>query len=178
MSAPIRVLGDRVLVQPDVNKNAPEQTDGGIFLAGSLAAAVTGEDPTTSIHRGTVVGVGTPTHPLKHEAEVLAEKLSSIPEHHWRDGDLWEIAEDGARMLHDLVRRVPCVSVGDDVIYSRDAGQEITIETETYVILHEHELLGVVAPEPNLTFTGATEIPLSHASDTDRYPIEEGFVNG
>ncbi len=142
---PIRVLGDRVLVQPDVNPNAPEQSAGGIFLAPSLASAVTGEDPTHSVHRGTVIAVGRPTHPLKHEAETMADKLAQTCSGNLPGDDA--MIDDAAAMLRDLVRRQPCVAVGDDVIYSHDAGQNITIESETYVMLHEAELLGVIEPE-------------------------------
>lgn len=148
MSVPLRVLGDRVLIKPDVNSNAPEQNEGGIFLAGSLAAAVTGEDPTESVHRGTVIAVGRPIHPLKQEAEALAATLDRFQI--WEDDDLplaSNLCADAAAMLRDLVRREPCVQVGDDVIYSHDAGQNITIDHETYVMLHEAELLGVLEPE-------------------------------
>ena len=58
MTLSLRVLGDRVLVRPDVNDNAPIQTATGVYLAKTLAAAVTGEDPTSSVHRGTVVESG------------------------------------------------------------------------------------------------------------------------
>ena len=145
MDAPVRVLGDRVLVRPDVNANAPQQTDAGIYLATSLAAAVTGEDATTSLHRGTVIAVGNPKHSLHHEAETLAARLE------WTDaatslGDREAVA-DAVLLLRDLVRRHPCVSVGDDVLFSHDAGQELTLDGETFVILHETDLLAVVVPE-------------------------------
>ena len=146
--APVRVLGDRVLVRPDVNANAPQQTDAGIYLASSLAAAVTGEDPTSSLHRGTVVAVGNPKHPLHHEAEHLAARLVKpylLLEH--KDKDQWQPIVDAAEMLRDLVRRQPCVSVGDDVLFSHDAGQDLTLDGETFVILHETDLLAVVVPE-------------------------------
>ena len=145
MVIPLRVLGDRVLVKPDVNTNAPVQTEAGVFLAKSLAAAVTGEDPTKSVHRGTVVGVGTPRHPLYLEASTLAGKLEA---YHSCPGPLGdELVEDAAQLLRDLIRRQPCVAVGDDVLFSHDAGQETVIDGEPLVILHEHELLAIVEPE-------------------------------
>ena len=135
---PIRVLGDRVLVKPDVNDNAPVTTEAGIVLARSLASAVTGSDPTLSVSRGTVIGVGTPRHPLKEEAEALADKLSA------RIAMASDPESDAVCMLRDLVRREPAVSIGDDVLFSHDAGQLIELEQETFVILQESELLGVV----------------------------------
>ena len=57
MAIPLKVLGDRVLVKPDVIDNAPETTESGVVIAKSLAAAVTGSDPQQSINHGTVVGI-------------------------------------------------------------------------------------------------------------------------
>lgn len=145
MSVPLRVLGDRVLVRPDVNSNAPVQTESGVFVAKSLAAAVTGEDPTKSVHRGTVVSVGNPKHPLHLEASTLAEKLEAYHSCRGQFGD--DLTADAAHMLRDLIRRQPCVRPGDDVLFSHDAGQETIIDDELLVILHEHELLAVVEPE-------------------------------
>lgn len=137
---PLRVLGDRVLVKPDVNLNVPKTLASGVVVAKSLAAAVTGEDATASICRGTVIAVGTPRHPLHHEVDVLARRL----EH----GPAFTDTMDAAKLLRDLIRRQPCVSISDDVLFSHDAGQETVIDGETYVILREHELLAVVVPEP------------------------------
>ena len=139
MTVPLRVLGDRVLVKPDVNLNAPETLASGVVVAKSLAAAVTGEDATISICRGTVIAVGTPKHPLHHEVESLAKRLEQGPPF----TDLM----DAAHLLRDLIRRQPCVAGGDDVLFSHDAGQETIVDSDTYVILHEHELLAVVVPE-------------------------------
>ena len=146
MTIPLKVLGSRVLVKPDVLSNAPVQTATGVFIAATLAAAVTGEDATVSVHRGTVVAVGKPQHPLKHEAEQLAVKLdvfrqstlTSYDEHVW---------DDAAHLLRDLVRVQPSVHLGDDVLFSNDAGQNITVDGETYVLLHDGELLAIVEPE-------------------------------
>lgn len=145
MSVPLRVLGDRVLVQPDINRNAPEQTASGVFIAKSMAAAVTGEDATTSVHRGTVIAVGNPKHPLHHEAESLADLID--PGHGGPSRCTCEVC-DAAQMLRDLVRRQPCVAVGDDILFSHDAGQDTVIDGIAYVILREAEILAIVDPEP------------------------------
>lgn len=65
MSLPLRVLGDRVLIKPDVDEHAVEQTRAGIYLADSLAAAVEGEDTATSYTSGVIVAVGTVAPCLK-----------------------------------------------------------------------------------------------------------------
>lgn len=145
---PLRVLGDRVLIRPDVILNAPEQLESGVYVARSLAAAVTGDDPSKSLHRGTVIAVGKPRHYLWHEADSLAQRLCHYAEY----GETLTRAEtlrDAARLLGDLTRRTPVVHIGDDVLFSHDAGQEITLENETYIICREDELLAVVSPEPH-----------------------------
>jgi co-chaperonin GroES (HSP10) len=53
----------------------------------------------------------------------------------------------GGALLRDLVRREPAVTVGDDVLFNHDAGQQITLENQRYIILHEHEVIAVVVPE-------------------------------
>lgn len=151
MTVPLRVLGDRVLVKPDVQTNAPEQTESGVYVAATMAAAVSGADPTTSVHRGTVMAVGTPVHPLKHETEVLVDKLFAYYDSYDNDY-VTPLALEAADLLCDLVRRVPCVAVGDDVLFSSDAGQETTLDGDTYVILHEHELLAVIDPTPTYAY--------------------------
>lgn len=145
MDVPLRVLGDRILVRPDVVSHAPEQK-GAVFVAKSLAAAVTGEDAETSVSRGTVVAVGRPRHPLHDEAVALADVLErrvaarvSILEH--------DYDADSAAMLRDLVRRQPCCAIGDDVLFAYDAGQRIDLEDDTFIILHEADLLAIVEPE-------------------------------
>lgn len=145
MTVPVKVLGDRVLVKPDVIDNAPETTASGIVLAKSMAAALTGEDKTTSVSRGTVIAIGRPRHPLYVEALALAAKLDAVCCRSLADD---ERVSDAAHLLRDLVRRQPCSAVGDDVLFSHDAGQQITLEGEVYILLHEDELLAIVEPEP------------------------------
>lgn len=136
---PLRVLGNRVLVKPDVETHAPTQLPGsGLYLAPSMASAVTGSDETIAFHRGTVISIGTPRHPLHHEAITLADKLAH---------DSGQHAHDAALLLRDLVRREPSVHMGDDVIFSSDAGQEVTVDGDVFLILHDNELLAVVKPE-------------------------------
>lgn len=145
MTLPLRVLGDRILVRPDVDDRAPEQ-QGAVFVAKSLAAAVTGSDAVTSVSRGTVMAVGRPRHPLHDVAEDLARRLLkaagilTIP---W----IVDLARDAAKFLLDVTRRQPCCAIGDDVLFAYDAGQRIDLEHDTFIILHEADLFAIVEPE-------------------------------
>ena len=137
MTLPLKVLGDRVLVKPDILSNAPVQTDSGVVIATSMAAAVTGEDATPSVNRGTVIAVGHPKHPRAEEVLELVNELEQVE---------FRRAED-ISLLRDLVRREPCCAVGDDVLFAYDAGQQITLDDESYILLHEADLLAIVEPE-------------------------------
>lgn len=146
MNLLLRVLGDRVLVRPDVNANAPETLASGVVVAKSLAAAVTGHDETLSVSRGTVIAVGQPRHPYYHESMHLADKLDRLVLATPSSTNA-ELYTDAAKLLRDLVRKEPSVGLEDDVLFSHDAGQQITMDGETSVILHDHEILAVVEPE-------------------------------
>ena len=149
MSVPLRVLGSRVLIRPDVQANAPEVLESGLLVAPSLASAVSGEDPTVSVCRGEVICVGHPRHPLHTEALALAVKLEryATDGHHVRVSETHaETLHDGASLLRDLVRMVPSVSPGEDVLFSHDAGQQITLDDDTYLLLRDEELLAVIEP--------------------------------
>ena len=145
MTVPLRVLGDRVLIRPDVSANAPEALDSGLLVAPSLASAVTGEDPTVSLCRGEVMAVGHPRHPLHREAVTLAVRLERYATNGHSDTHA-ETLRDGAALLRDLVRHAPSVSPGDDVLFSHDAGQQITLDDELYVLLRDEELLALIEP--------------------------------
>ena len=142
---PLNVLGDRVLVKPDVEDRAPEQV-GSVYVAQSLAAAVTGTDAVTSVCRGTVVAVGTPRHPLHDVAEDMARRLATLA-HDIRSKTLRDVYLDAGELLMDLTRRQPSCAVGDDVLFNFDAGQRIDLADSSYIILHEADLLAIVTPE-------------------------------
>jgi co-chaperonin GroES (HSP10) len=137
---PFRLIGPWVLVKPDINSNAPETTDSGVVIAKSLAAAVTGEDPTVSVHRGTVVAVGQPAHPKKPLVDECVKRLPDVSVWNDETGDVISVPT----LLKDLVRREPCCAPDDDVLFASDAGQQITMADETYVLLNEDELLAIV----------------------------------
>lgn len=136
----VKVLGDRVLIKPDVHDRAPEETDAGLYVAPTLAAAVTGADPVDSVCRGTVVAIGQPRHWLAEEALGLADKLSSTATRVAEP----ELFEDAAQLLKVLVHRDPIVCPGDDVIFSHDAGQELHVDDDRYIIVHEADVLAII----------------------------------
>lgn len=142
---PLRVLGDRVLVKPDVISNAPEQTASGVIVAKSMAAAVTGEDASASLNRGTVIAVGHPKHPRQSDADELTHRIDVMDR--CDCGVACDYYDEAAAMIRDLVRREPCCAIGDDVLFAYDAGQSITLDDETYILLHESDLFAVVEPE-------------------------------
>lgn len=136
---PLRVLGDRVLIRPDEEPNAPEVLDSGLVTARSLQAAVGGHDTVTSVTRGSVVAVGQPRHPLREVAVDLATRLERSTAY-WPDG----LVKDAAQLLRDLTGREPAVKPGDDVLFAAQSGQDVTIAENRYIILREHELLAVI----------------------------------
>lgn len=142
---PLRVLGDRVLIAPDIEDRAPEVTASGVVLAHSLAAAVTGSDPVVAWSRGTVVALGTPRHPLREEALDLRTRLEKLVIQAYPGSSTnHELVRDAAEMLGGLVCREPSVAIGDDVLFPHDAGQDVVIGDQTYILMKEHELLAVV----------------------------------
>jgi co-chaperonin GroES (HSP10) len=120
-------LGDRVLIQPDQVK---AQTESGLHLIEHWPDEVS----------GVVAAVGRARHPRKAEAFELADIVERGCEHR---GSVCSVC-DSAQMLRDLTGREPSVSVGDRVIFSRAAGQEITIDDTRYFLMREADLLAVL----------------------------------
>jgi co-chaperonin GroES (HSP10) len=125
-----RPLGDRVLIRPEKPSDISE---GGIHLVEARKPDECGE----------VVAVGECRHPRKEEAEEIAAWLDS-PAVGSDFNEEW--IEKGAAMLRDLVRKEPCVKVGDTVLFSWASGQEITVDDgkETYLLMRESDLLAVL----------------------------------
>jgi co-chaperonin GroES (HSP10) len=121
----IRVLGDRVLVA------LPPEPDEIVSASGLILK----RDP--DIFR-------TPTQGI---VMALGDKIGSVD----LDDVVALVAEcDGTYEVLDQIRALfPAafdVAVGDCVIFPRGAGDEITDAGIDYVILREHEILGIVEP--------------------------------
>lgn len=129
----LKPIGDRVLIKPD---RPPTETESGLILA---------EQPKPE-ETGTVVAVGFCTHPLKTEAEQLAEEF----EDRFKGMDLDESWTRklpdvrAAELLRRITAREPLVKVGDYVVFSWTVGQEVTIEDERYLLMREADILCVV----------------------------------
>ena len=119
-------LGDRVLIRPDAVK---DQTDSGLHLVEHWPDEVS----------GIVVAVGRPTHPRKADAFEMASHLDS-----WTAANGLQVFAKAAQLLRDLTGREPSVSVGDRVLFSRIAGQDIQIDDTRYVVMREADLLAVL----------------------------------
>lgn len=122
----LRPLGDRVLIRPDV---APTQTQSGLHLVEHWPDEVS----------GTVIAVGTPKHPRKDEAFEMAKNLDS-----WTAAMGMRVFANAAQLLRELTAREPIVSVGDRVLFSRIAGQDVQIDDTRYVLMREADLLAVL----------------------------------
>jgi co-chaperonin GroES (HSP10) len=137
----LRPLGDRILIKPE---KPAEQTESGLWLS---------EHPKPE-EAGTVVAVGSCTHPLKHEAEEVARELewriNSQPNCPTTEDWIEKLQElpdmRAAKLLRQATSREPSVKVGDYVIFSWTAGQRIQIDDsdEVYLMLRESDVLAVV----------------------------------
>lgn len=126
----LRPLGDRVLIRPELPATT---TDSGLHLAEHRKPEQT----------GTVVAVGSCPHPRREEAFALAGELNAVNPDMVTDEPIIAAAAD---LLCNLVRKEPDVKVGDYVVFSWTAGQEIWVEhgEERYLLMRESDILAVV----------------------------------
>jgi co-chaperonin GroES (HSP10) len=132
----LRPLGDRVLIKPEI---PADTTESGLVLMEHRKPEQT----------GTVVAVGPCAHPRKAEAEELAAWLEVLD----ADGYIYENEDwvaSSAALVRALVSREPLVSVGDYVVFSWTAGQEIWVEDgeERLLLMRESDILCVVEGLP------------------------------
>jgi chaperonin GroES len=121
MSTMLRPLGNRILIKPEA---AQDRTESGLWL----------QEDKKPDQTGTVVAIGTLTHPRRDEALQAAERCD------WVMG-----SEDGiGDLLRALVAREPVVKVGDFVLFSWQSGQELVVDGERYLLLPEDDLLAVL----------------------------------
>jgi len=132
----LRPIGNRILVKPEAND---ETTDSGLILVEHRKPEV----------MGTVVAVGSCAHPLKAEAEALAQKLCEINDDAYSLQWDWEqeVVAQSADLLRDLTRKEPQVKAGDFVLFSWTAGREVTLnDDERYLMMTEDDILAVIEP--------------------------------
>jgi co-chaperonin GroES (HSP10) len=139
---PFRPLGDRVVIQADVEDHAPETTESGLVLATSLAAAVEGSDAEDSWFVGTVVAIG----PKVNRFDVRAWVTRRL--HQWLDGGEMLAMRQFLSDIEHLPADCPDpVQVGDRVTFSWASGQQITVDGTKYLIMRQGDLLAVLDPE-------------------------------
>lgn len=156
---PVKLLGDRVLVAlPPVETTQDEttgftvqgleQSAGGIFLA-----KPTDEYNVEVATRGLVVqlgsreGVVTVEDVIEMFTDLAFEAAFEAGNGYDRNGQY--VVCDHKELVANMSLRRPApfdVQVGDCVIFTPSAGDQITIGEITYVILREADILGVVAP--------------------------------
>lgn len=117
-------LSDRILIKPEL---APTQTASGLHLAEHWKPEQT----------GTIVAIGRPKHPRKDEAFKLAKRLDKL---------LTPLAQSAAQLLRALTGREPDVHVGDYVLFSWQAGQEVWVNDgeHRYLLMREDDILAVI----------------------------------
>ena len=151
MSLPLRVLGPRVLIKPEVKTHAPEQTESGIFLAQTLSAAATGEDVVQWYDSGVIVALGDADAPFDVRPFVL-RRLTELEINAWGVPPLHTITADALQFLRREIEALPARKVrdfnlGDRVTFSWEAGQQVTIDGEVYLVMAEDDILAVVSEE-------------------------------
>lgn len=144
MRLPLKPLGDRVLIQADAEDHAPLKTDSGLYIAGSLAAAVTGEDESPSWCVGTVVAIGPDVMSFDIRPFVKRRLHGMLQSGAWTQGAIRNLLEDLEELPHTTVDPV---KVGDRVTFSWAAGQEISVDATKFLVLHAHEILAVLEAE-------------------------------
>jgi len=149
MTVPLRVLGARVLIEPDREDLSPQQGPGGLYTARTLGAAVTGSDEAESWYSGIVVALGDGlTGPFDVRPYVLRrlEELALEPLFHCTPTvDVLKLRDEVAALPVD---KVCDFTIGDAVTFASTAGQSIVIDGTPYLILDVDEILGVLSPEP------------------------------
>jgi co-chaperonin GroES (HSP10) len=152
MSVPFRPLGDRVVIQADVEDHAPQQTESGLITAKTLAAAVEGSDTEDSWFVGTVVAIGPKVNRFDVREYVLKrlEKMRVDPEDADERGN--HLGTYHIDRLMDAIEALPTdcpdpVQVGDRVTFSWASGQQITVDGTKYLIMRQGDLLAVLDPE-------------------------------
>jgi len=144
---PIRVIGPRVLIKPDIEDQQPEQTASGLYVAKTLEAAATGEDARQAWYTGVIVAFGE-EQPAFDVRPYVLRRLTEI-----LDGAVdWLSHDVPTELVVELRSDIEALSetrerdirVGDHVTFSARAGQELDINGDTYLIMNESDILGVL----------------------------------
>ena len=138
----LRVTEDRVLIKADREDHAPTQTEAGLYVAQSMAAAVDGSDEADSWFVGTIVQLG----PLvnKRDCRKVLIKWLLAMEEEGLDVPIEEIMRVRQRVEEMLPDNPDPLKVNDRVCFSWASGQAINVDGERYVVLRAGDVLGVL----------------------------------
>lgn len=144
------MMPGKVLIQPDVEAQAIETHDSGLLLAKTMAAAVEGEDARDSWYTGTVIAVNRCDLDFDVRPYLRRHLVDLL------DAATYEDAMNGIGQLIRDIDTLPKVrergfAIGDAVTFSARAGQEVTIDGTTYLIMDDRDILGVLVPHEELT---------------------------
>ena len=139
MTLPIRVLGPRVLIQVDIQSQDVEQTESGILIAKTMAAAIDGSDSHESWYEGTVIATGDDAFDVR--PYVLRRLNEAVDDGGLSFVQLKDLIDDIEQLPTERTRDF---SIGDRVTFSHVAGEQIDIDGQRYLILKESEILGVL----------------------------------
>lgn len=132
----MHLLGSRVMVAVPPQP-AETTSQGGLVLLAALDRFYT---PT----RGIVVQLGRKSHTCDlHEVRAAVRTWCE-------DRALQRVGAAGTDIDRRLRQMAPAafdVQIGDCVIFSASAGQQVSLEGTEYVILDEREIIGVVEPQ-------------------------------
>lgn len=122
---------DRVLIEP---APAEEKTAAGIIIPDTAK-----EKP----QKGTVIAVGTG----KQSYEILDLKITSTDKkgNKKEESKLSLLGENTINIIGTIKKDDPMnVKVGDNVLYGKYAGTEITIDGNNYLIMKESDIVAIV----------------------------------
>jgi co-chaperonin GroES (HSP10) len=151
----IRVLGDRVLVALPPKVHEQEAATGYTFQPGHTTASGLILAKPADVYNDTLATQGIVVALGEKRGQVdLDDVRAEINEFFIDVSQDDTVFMDDAKRMADLADRVlmkmqPApfdVEVGECVIFSASAGEQLSEDGVSYVILHEHEILGVVAP--------------------------------
>ena len=124
---PLRPIGGRVMVKP---LQPTKALDSGIVLVEDAVPETMGQ----------VLAVShTPDPAVARLREALNEAIACCPD--------IQTAEGWAALIAEVAPRVPDVAVGDVVLFSWQAGQEVLLDGERVLLLAESDLLATVEQE-------------------------------
>lgn len=138
----VRVTGDRILIRPDADEEAPRQTEGGILLARTLASAVEGSDAHPSWCTGVVLQAGPLVGWRDVRRQIAGWLLALEAEGH--DLAVSEITRVRHRVETMSADNPDPVRIGQRVVFSWQAGHQVAVDGEPYIVIRASDVLAIV----------------------------------